>query len=235
MTVANRIDTAPEGDAAASAWETMRAEDDIQFSPVDIPSQSRETPEWMRRLSEWLAEVFEPMFLALAGSWPVLKWVLLAVAIAALLYIIYRIIEPYLQPGDRAEAEAYVWQPDEQFALALLEDADRLASEGKYDAATHLLLQRSVAQIAQARPDWVEPSTTARELASLDALPENARNAFGIIAQRVERSLFALRALNEEDWKRARAAYADFALEQVDGRILDRTAQHQSRLGAASS
>ncbi len=93
--------------------------------------------------------------------------------------------------------------------------ADRLAAEGRFDEATHLLLQRSVGQIAAARPDLVEPATTARELAAMGALPDAARTAFGTIAGRVERSLFALRALGADDWQAARAAYADFALPQA--------------------
>ena len=90
----------------------------------------------------------------------------------------------------------------------------RMASQGRYDEATRLLLQRSVGQIAQARPDLVEPSSTAREIAAQPSLPANARSAFAVIADRVERSLFALRHLSEDDWQAARAAYADFALAQ---------------------
>ena len=94
----------------------------------------------------------------------------------------------------------------------LLDDADRLAAEGRYDEATHLLLKRSVGQIARARPDLLAPSSTAREIADLRALPEAARGSFAVIAERVERSLFALRGLSADDWQAARAAYAEFAL-----------------------
>ncbi|MEP5938033.1 MAG: hypothetical protein ABJ239_06880 [Erythrobacter sp.] len=238
-----QIDTAPQADEggaeaggqASNAWAEMRAESDIQFTPVDVPPRNTEPPEWLRQLSEWLGEVFDPVARALANSWPVLKWVLLALAIAALLYIIYRIVEPLLSLRPSEEEEEYIWQIDQAEALALLEDADKLAANGKYDAATHLLLQRSIAQIAQAKPDLVEPSSTARELAALPALPDNARTAFGTIAERVERSLFALRALNQTDWEEARAAYADFALERIDGRILDRTASNAANRPAQLS
>ena len=50
------------------------------------------------------------------------------------------------------------------------------------------------------------------DIASLPALSDSARNAFAVIAERVERSLFALRRLSAEDWQAARAAYAEFAL-----------------------
>ena len=108
-----------------------------------------------------------------------------------------------------------MWAPAAGDALALLEDADALAAQGRYDEATHLLLKRSVGQIAAARPDLVEPATTARELAALPSLPDGARTAFGTIATRVERSLFALRTLSADDWQAARAAYAEFALARL--------------------
>jgi len=117
----------------------------------------------------------------------------------------------------QAKAEDDHWVPQEAEALALLEEADRLAAAGDYDEATHLLLKRSVGQIAAARPEWVDPSSTARELAVLAALPDGARSAFAIIAERVERSLFALRKLGAEDWQAARAAYAEFALQSLRG------------------
>ena len=59
-----------------------------------------------------------------------------------------------------------------------------------------------------------QPASTAREISVLPMLPERARSAFAAIASRVERSLFALRALDAEDWQAARAAYADFALQR---------------------
>ena len=125
-----------------------------------------------------------------------LQWVLLAAGVALLALLIWRIVGPLVgvrRPAREAEEE---WQPDSHAALALLEEADRLAAEGRYDEATHLLLQRSVGQIAEARPDLVEPSSTAREMAAQPALPDKARSAFAVIAERVEASLFALRRLS---------------------------------------
>ncbi|MEO1489836.1 MAG: hypothetical protein AAFR88_10445, partial [Pseudomonadota bacterium] len=115
--------------------------------------------------------------------------------------------------SDPSEPE---WTPDASESRALLEDADKLAAEGRYDEAARLLLQRSVSQIATAKPDWVEPSSTARELAALPALSAAARSAFSVISEAVERSLFALHALNREEWERARGAYADFALSTIE-------------------
>ncbi|ANY19705.1 hypothetical protein A6F68_01187 [Tsuneonella dongtanensis] len=203
---------------AGKAWEAVRADDTIQFAPLPVrPEKPPEPPGWLEALFRWLGEMLEPVGRAFGMSWPVFKWVLLAIGIALALLLVWRMVAPALgwRPQRRAEIDDAGWTPEAAAALALLEDADRLAAEGRYDEATHLLLQRSVGQIAEARPDLVEPATTARELSTIAALPEGARTAFGVIAARVERSLFALRALGVDDWQAARAAYAEFALAPI--------------------
>ncbi|WP_240504537.1 hypothetical protein [Tsuneonella mangrovi] len=201
---------------AADAWDATRADQSIQFAPLKAPPAPEE-PAWLKALFDWLGELFRPVGRALGESWPVLKWVLLAIAIIAIGYLIWRLVAPMLgwTPEKREEEDEETWAPDHSVAIALLEDADRLASEGRFDAATHLLLQRSVGHIADVRPDLVDPSTTARELAGLAALPDGARNAFSTIASRVERSLFALSPLDQNDWSAARAAYSEFALARI--------------------
>nr|WP_238401717.1 hypothetical protein [Altererythrobacter sp. C41] len=182
--------------------------------------ERQEPPGWLMALLEALGDFFAPIGRALGMSWPVFKWVLLGIGVLLAGYLLWRLLAPLFgRPQGRAGEEPE-WIPDRTEALALLEDADRLAAEGRYDEATRLLLQRSVGQIAAVRPDWVEPSSTARELASLAALPEAAREAFAAIAERVERSLFALRSLGADDWQAARAAYAEFALQRLPGRTV---------------
>ena len=134
--------------------------------------------------------------------------------------MIWRLAEPAIarlrlrQTGTPAE-EYPAWAPARAEAEALLADADALAAAGKFDEAAHLLLRRSVTQIAQARPDWLAPASTAREIAALRQLPETARAAFAEITARVESSRYALRPLGSADWQVARAAYADFALQRL--------------------
>jgi hypothetical protein len=197
----------------------VRADEAIQFAPVKIPPPEK-PPGWLEALVRWLGEVLAPLGRALGLSWPVLKWVLLALAIGAVALLLWRVLGPMFgwRPQSRATMEPDEWAPAAGDALALLEDADALAAQGRFDEATHLLLRRSVGQIAAARPGLVEPATTARELAALGALPDAARAAFATIATRVERSLFALQALGAEDWQAARAAYSDFALSRLVAR-----------------
>lgn len=206
--------------AEVASWERLRADGDIQFEPVVIPEKPPPEPGWFERLLRWLSDQLN-IGEAFASAGPVLKWVLIAALITAVLFLLYRLVGLPMLANRKAAAlaeEEAGWQPDQQASLALLEEADRLAASGEFDAATHLLLMRSVGQIAEARPDWVEPSSTARELAALSELPDAAREAFSIIAERVERSLFALRALERGDWEAAREAYARFALAPIAGR-----------------
>lgn len=207
----------------ASAWERLRDDGDIQFAPVDIPEIKPPEPSWFEKmlgnLFQFLGELFAPLGQLFGASWFWLQWVLLGAVVIFVIILLVRNFAPFaLRQRKAAAAAEDEWQPEHAATLALLEDADRLAAQGRFDEATRLLLQRSVGQIAAARPDWVEPSSTARELAALPALPEAARTAFRVIAERVERSLFALRALERADWEAARAAYAEFALARLNVR-----------------
>lgn len=208
------IEGATAAQDAQQAWQAVHADPSIQFVPLPAPPPPAEPSP----LLAFLQAVLEPIGRALGLSWPVLQWVLLVLGAALVLYVLYRIAASFL-PGRSAAAGAEPaapdWVPQEEEALALLEDADRLAGEGRYDEATHLLLVRSVQHIAAVRPDWVPRASTAREIAGLPGLSDDARGAFALIAARVERSLFALRALAAEDWQAARAAYASFALQRI--------------------
>lgn len=208
---------AAQGDELARAYAQMRADEDTQFAPVEMPAPEG-PPQWISDLFEWLGNLFRPVAEGLVEGWPIIKWVLIGLGVLLLAFLLWRLVGPDLFARRKREDDPQNdWAPDRKAVLALLEDADRLAAEGRFDEATHLLLQRSVGQIAAARPDLVDPSSTARELAAEPALPEGARKAFGVIAQRVERSLFALQKLGQADWQAARDAYAEFALARLSG------------------
>lgn len=219
-------DGVPENGSLANGappvgWRELRDDPDIQFDEFTMaPPEVREPglfDEIWRAILEFLGRVLGPFGEVVAVNWSVIQWVLLALLAAFVLYWIARSIGPLARQRGEAGGEASAamsdpnWRPTQEESMDLLEDADRLAAEGRFDEATHLLLKRSVDQIAKARPDWVDPSSTARELSDLPALSDQARGAFHTIAQRVERSLFALRSLDRSDWEAARTAYADFA------------------------
>ncbi len=209
---ARATDTAGE---AARNWEAIRASADIQFAPLP-PIQPPKTPDWLAALGRFLQRVFGPLGEWLGMAWPTFEKVLIGLAVVLVLLLLWVLLAPVVRrlrrPRPVVEAP---WTPDRADALALLEDADHLAAAGQFDEATHLLLRRSVGQIAEARPDWVHPASTAREIGGLAALPDAARHAFAVIAARVERSRFALRRLSQDDWQAARTAYAQFALVEI--------------------
>lgn len=209
------MDVPAEVDGFASAWQHVRGDESIQFTPLQMPETAAEPPpDWLSEFLRWLAELFSPVGRALSVAWPILSWVLIGLAALGLVWLLFRLYGPGPRRSRAADGAHAEWKPEAGAALALLEEADRLAAAGDYDEAAHLLLIRSVGQIAEARPDLVEPSSTARELAGELRLPASAREAFGLIAAPVEKSLFALTRLSQEDWLGARAAYADFALAQ---------------------
>ena len=200
----------------AQAWRTLREAGDIQYAPVP-PLRPPETPDWLRRIGEWIHDMLLPIGRALGMSWPTIQTVLIALAALLALVVLWVLLRPLVARlrNRRASDADEEWTPDRAAAAALLAKAERLAQKGRYDEAVHLLLQRSVQQIGDARPDWLLPASTAREIAAFPMLPERARRAFGAIATRVERSLFALRDLDAADWTAARSAYADFALAEL--------------------
>ena len=202
---------------AARDWEAIRASADIQFAPLP-PTPEPQAPEWLAAVGRFLQRLFTPLGEWLGIAWPTFEKILIALAVVLVLYLLWALLRPLVRRlRQRPPAVEPAWVPDRAEALALLEDADRLAAEGRFDEATHLLLRRSVGQIAEVRPDWVHPASTAREIGGLAALPEAARHAFRVIAARVERSRYALRRLTRDDWQAARTAYAEFALVEIAG------------------
>ncbi|WP_236672096.1 DUF4129 domain-containing protein [Croceicoccus sp. YJ47] len=205
---------------------------EVQFSfgPATEPPT---TPEWLRAVGRAIADALETIGTAIMWlfSWlpeaPYAR-VLLAVLLAALAILAVWIVAARIRSGawrwprragrDAGTEDDEGWIPAEEPARAWLNEADRLAADGRYGEAVHRLLLRSVEDMARWRPGAVRPSSTSRDLAGAPALPPAARGAFAQIAGLVERSLFGGRALSLSDWSRARDAYAGFALPSDDAR-----------------
>ena len=200
----------------SAAWDSLRADSSIQFAPVP-PPPPQVTPDWLLAVGRFLERLLRPLGELMGLDWRWLMWTLIALAGVGALWLGWTLVlAPWLARRKVTGAlETPEWTPDRSAALALLEDADRLAAAGQYGEAAHLLLQRSVGQIAAVRPGWLSPASTSREIGVLQGLPERARHAFATIAQVVERSLFALRGAGESDWMKAREAYAEFALADL--------------------
>lgn len=214
-----------DGSDAVRHWQAVHGAGDLQFAPLP-PYRAEPTPQWLEALGRWLRAAFQPLARLLHAlfeplgrligiSWPVMQWIGLGLLALGVLAGAAWLARPLLGWRPAGRANAPDWAPDAEAARALLGDAELLASQARYDEAVHLLLQRSVAHIEAARPGWLHPAATAREIASHPALPDRARAAFALIAGRVERSRYALRPLAEADWQAAREAYAAFALQSL--------------------
>lgn len=191
--------TGSTAQTVAEAHARLRAHGEIQFD-LPLPAAPKPPTHW-------------------SGGLPALDflfWPLVVVGGALILFLIGRTL--YLRfrkrpaTEDGVEREVEQWRPEERTARALLAEADAMAQAGRYDEAAHLLLHRSLEDIAARRPRLLRPALTSREIALVSALPDAVRGAFAAMAAPVERSLFGGRTLTRDAWEAARAAYGDFAL-----------------------
>lgn len=200
------------GDQLARAHARLLHDPSLQFAFLQ-PRALRPPPGWLKLVGELIQ--------ALA---PFMQWVFwggLALAALAILVFIGREVIAVRWPGRKAKppaaAAAADWRPEPAKARALLEDADRLAAQGLYAEAAHLLLHRSIDEVEGRRPRAVRPALTARDIAGLDSLPAAARGPFELIAGVVERSFFGGRPVDAASFAECRQAYQSFALPEAWG------------------
>lgn len=173
---------------------------DFKAAPKPPP-----TPQWLVELLRFLGELG-----------PVLQflfWGGLALGAALILWFFVRELLATRLRKD-APAAPTDWRPEPEKARALLEEADRLAAAGRFGEAIHILLFRSIDDLAGRRPGLVRPALTSRDIAGLEQVPPAARGAFARIAERVERSFFGGRAVDAEDFAHARGDYEAFAFSE---------------------
>ncbi len=201
------------------AWDDVRADANIQFTPSPAPKPP-ELPQWWLDFLGWLGELLTPLFEAIAAAWPILRILLLVLLAAGVLMLFWVILAPYVEQWrGRKRPPEDIWQPQPAAARELLAQAEALAATGQFDQAVRLLLHRSIADIEQRRPDLLRPSSTSREIERFDSLPETARAMFAVIAGQVERGIFAALPIDENGWRVSRDAYAGFALKETWRRV----------------
>jgi hypothetical protein len=204
---------APPPDPAAidAAWKKVRADNSIQFDFPWRDVQPEPDSQWL----EALARALDRFFRAFGPFWEILFYVTLAL-IALVLFVAFYppARDAFLaffrrRPAVEAPSE---WRPEPSAARALLKEAERLAAQGDYGEAVHLLLLRSIEDIERWRGAALAASLTSRDIAGVDALPDAARPVFARLVAMVERALFARHAVSADEWHDARDAYRSFAL-----------------------
>jgi hypothetical protein len=179
----------------------------FQFEKAEAPPVP---PSWLEPLLRFL-EFISP-FLSY------IFWAGIALVVGLIVYALVREVMRHLpQHADEAAAEADIpvpeYRPAAARAHALLEEADRLAAEGRFGEAVRVLLHRSIEDMETVFPAAIVPSMTSREISTIDHLSAQGRSTFVKIAQAVERSLFAGRPLTADVYADCRRAYEGFALE----------------------
>jgi hypothetical protein len=197
-------------DPVAAAHARMLADKSLQFDFAAAPPPPK-PPTWLEPLGEFLKAVA-----------PVLQWVFwIGLGLIALLILAFIVREllalrwPGLKRKKKQATPEPDWRPTPQQARALLEEADALAAQGRYAEAVHLLLFRSIEEIQGRRPHLLRPALTTRDIAGLEGLPAQARDAFGGIAQMVEHSFFGGRQVDAEGFGLCRRAYEAFAFAEA--------------------
>lgn len=206
---------APDPAALAALHQRLLSDRSLQFEFRGLQTQTpTPLPTWLRDLLEGIGRLIDLVMPVLR----VLFWIGAAALLILLVYVIVREIAGVRFARRRRAARRQTpvdWRPDPVRARALLENADRLAAQGRFDQAVRLILHRSIDEIETRRPRAVRPALTARDIAALEMVPPRARTAFARIAAIVEFSAFAGRPIGESAFAQCRAAYEAFAFPEA--------------------
>jgi hypothetical protein len=196
-------------DRVAAAHQALLREPGLQFE-FEAEPPPPELPDWLRAFFEFLGG-FQPVF-------EVLFWAAIALLVGLILYFVVRELLRYYRKeasGGKTAADVVPdWRPPVARARALLSDADRLAADGRYGEAIHLLLFRSIEEIDAKRPHAVKPALTSRDILDLQALPSVARQSLSRLVTAVEWSFFGGRPVDAADFSACRRAYEEFAFPE---------------------
>ncbi len=198
---------AVSADPVAAAHARLVADPSFQFA-WSAPPKPRPPPNWLVALLKGIGHLLQ----AIAPEVRIGFWIVLGVGA---LLVVVSLARHFVVPASRRDRAAPLnlsglgasASDAAAKAAVRLAEADRLAAEGLYAEAAHLLLLRSVADVESGRPGRIRPSFTSRDIAALPDLGPEPRAAFSVIAGQVERALFGGRPLDEEAWRTCRTAY----------------------------
>jgi len=135
-----------------------------------------------------------------------LVWVGLLVGVSVVVWLLAR----ELGFGDRGRVDADATA--ESGAAAdldrMLEDAERLAREGRFDAAVHALLLAAIRSLSIETGRVPPDSSTARELLRTFPLEGERRSGFAALVRAVEWTMFGGRSIGADEYGRCRETFA---------------------------
>lgn len=148
----------------------------------------------------------------LSGLASMLLWGLVVVAALLVGLTMYRQLTSYA--GEEAPTPTSRPATDAQLAAVIerpRDDADELASQGRFADAIHTLLLRTLHELASQKLVRVTPSMTSREILGKVALLGDAREALQGLIVAVEQTWFGDDVPQVEDYQRCRAEFDRFA------------------------
>jgi hypothetical protein len=157
----------------------------------------------------WLAYILRAMF-----------WLLIGVAVLLAIFYLGREIPVWLgrrrqtKAGKAAMVQGTPVTIDSQL-LDALGRADRLAAEGQFAEALHLLLLHSIDYLKRHLGGVYGPSNTAREILHRSRLPDVGRKSLGAIVDAAEISYFGGRPVDGGIYASCRQHYQAFAFGGV--------------------
>jgi len=195
------------GDHFAAAHAAMLRDQQLQFHFTEYTRP--EAPQWVQPLAEFLRTIAPFLGYVFWGG----VLIIVLVIAYALFSEIRRRMPMRAEKTKTPAPPAPDYRPTAVRARTLLEEADRLASEGRYGEAARVLLHRSVEDFESVLKIAIGPALTSREIARLDRLSPQGRTTFSGIASAVERSWFGGQTLTASQYGECREAYAAFALQ----------------------
>jgi hypothetical protein len=201
------------GEGFRAAHDALLADPTLQFEfevfqPVAEPAP-QPSADWIEAIARFLE--------AIAPFLTYVFWAGLALIASLILYAVFKDVlarnwsrKPKASEAAPAPVEAPKFRPTIERARALLEEADRLAREGRFGEAVRVILHHSIDDMEQALAIIIPLSMTSREIAGLSQLSEQGRSVFGKIARAVELSLFGERPLTRDHYFECRREYEVF-------------------------
>jgi hypothetical protein len=148
-----------------------------------------------------------------------LLWVIMGVVLV--LGAIWLVGEMGAFTGDAAatpaEREAGPDAPDRAVVERPLGDADELARRGHFGEAIHVLLLRTLQELARRLPERLPASLTSREILARVRIPDDARGALAALVGAVEVSHFGGMAPDQSDFAHCRQHFQRFAEAYLRG------------------
>lgn len=186
------------------------------YAPEDLqqtlPAEQEDEP--MRRREgwnppDWVGQIVTIMF-----------WLLIGVAVLLAIFYLGRELPAWLgrrrqlKTGAVPMVQGMPVAVDSQL-LDALQRADRLASEGQFAEALHLLLLHSFDYLKRHLGGVYGPSSTAREILHRSRLPAAGRQSLGAIVDAAEISYFGGRSVDGGVYAACRRHYQAFAFGGV--------------------